>query len=151
MKLRIHHFFDIIRDFGIGKKFDPHPYQHSYHKIATLIYNNPKLEIELVVDSDVVCEGCIHLTGGHCNDTISHRSDFTSKEAFNNHLDARIIDVCEIDVSKKYSPKQLVKMADIYIQNIRFIYEGNDAEHTEQRKQNVILGLEDYSARHNIF
>ena len=120
-------------------------------RIAEQILADPNLEIEILVGSDAVCEGCIHLKDEHCNDTISHRSDFTSKEAFNNHLDARIIDVCEIDVSKKYSPKQLVKMADIYIQNIRFIYEGNDAEHTEQRKQNVILGLEDYSARHNIF
>ena len=150
MKLRIHHFFDIIRDFGIGKKFDPHPYQHSYHKIASLINDDPNIEIEIIVGSDAVCEGCIHLTGGHCNDTISHRKDFTAKEAFNNYLDTRIIEVCEVDVSKKYSPELLVNLADRYIQNIRFIYEGNDAEHTEQRKQNVILGLKYYSAKHAI-
>jgi len=151
MKLRIHHFFDIIRDFGIGKKFDPHPYQHSYHRIAEQILADPNLEIEILVGSDAVCEGCIHLKDEHCNDTISHRSDFTSKEAFNNHLDARIIEACEIDVSKRYSPKQLVKLADRYIQNIRFIYEGNDVEHTALRKQNVLHGLEIYSGKHTIF
>lgn len=151
MKLRIHHFFDMIRDFGIGKQFDPHLYQHSYHKIAELIWADPDLEIEIIVGSDAVCEGCIHLTDGFCDDAISHRLDFTSKEAFNNHLDARIIDVCEIDVSKKYSPKLLLNLADCYIHNISFIYEGNDVEHTEQRKQNVIRGLEYYLAKHNLY
>lgn len=150
MKLRIHHFFDMIRDFGIGKQFDPHPYQHSYHKVAELILTDPDFNIEIAVGSDAVCKGCRHLVNSLCNDTISHRNDFTSKEAYNNYLDTRIIEVCEVDVSKKYSPKQLVKMADRYIQNISFIYEGNDAEHTEQRKQNVILGLEHYAAKHNI-
>lgn len=150
MKLRIHHFFDMIRDIGAGKDFGPHPYQHSYHKIAGLILADPNFEIEIIVGSDAVCEGCIHLTDGFCDDTISHRLDFTSKETFNNHLDARIIDICQIDVSKKYSPKLLVNLADRYIRNIGFIYKGNDEEHTEQRKQNVIRGLELYSAKHNI-
>jgi len=150
MRLRIHHFFDMIRDFGIGKQFDPHPYGHSYHKVAQQILANPDTRLELVVLSDEVCKGCSHLTGSGCDDLISHRLDFTSKEAFNNHLDARIMDVCEIDVLKEYSPKLLVKMADRYIKNIGFIYEGNNAEHTEQRKKNVILGLEFYSAKHNI-
>jgi len=150
MKLRIHHFFDIIRDFGVEKKFDPHPYQHSYHRIAELILADPNFEIKIVVGSDAVCEGCIHLVRGFCDDTISHRNDFTSKEAFNNHLDTRIIDVCEIDVSKKYSPEMLVKLGNYYILNIEYIYEGNNAGHTAHRKQNVIRGLELYSAKHNL-
>ena len=44
----------------------------------------------------------------------------------------------------------LVKRGNQYIRNIEYIYEGNDAEHTAQRRQNVIRGLELYSAKYNL-
>ena len=150
MKLRIHHFFDIVRDFGIGRKFDPHPYQHSYHEVALMIWQNPEIELELVTGFDAVCKNCIQLTENSCKDIITHRKDYTSKEAFNNYLDARIFDVCEINTSIRYSPGMLVKLANRYVQNIEYIYEGNDPEHTAKRKRNVIRGLETYSIKHNI-
>lgn len=150
MKLRIHHFFDIIRDFGLGKEIKAHVYQHSYHKVAGEILENPELELELIVGCDAVCEGCIHLTDNSCDDKINHRKDFTSKEAFNNYLDKRIMEICYLDISEKYSPKLLVKKAGSYLQNIEYIYEGNDAEHTAQRKKNVLQGLRFYSRKHTI-
>jgi hypothetical protein len=89
MKIRIHHFFDMIRDFGIGKEILPHPNLHSYHQVARIILENPGTELELVVGADAVCQNCIHLKNGVCTDSITHRSDFTEKEAFNNHLDRK--------------------------------------------------------------
>ena len=147
MKLRIHHFFDIIRDYGIGKKIDPHPYQHSYHKVAEIIWQYPDTEVEITVGSDQVCENCIHLVGGMCNDVITHRKDFTLKEKFNNYLDARIIDVCGIDISGKYALKSLLQFSDKYLENIDLIYEGNDAQHTAKRKENVVKGINLYKAK----
>jgi hypothetical protein len=150
MKLRIHHFFDIIRDFGTGKTFEPHPYLHNYHKVADEIKNNPDLELEIVVESDAICKGCVHLVNGICDDSISHRSDFTSKEAFNNHLDKRIIEAFGIERDKKYTPTLLVKLAPEYIENIEFIYDGNDSEHTAKRKENVLKGLKYYANKYQI-
>ena len=147
MKLRIHHFFDIIRDFGIGKEFNPHPYRHSYHKVAKTIWQHPETEVEIVVGSDQVCEGCIHLIGTSCNDIITHRKDFTLKEPFNNHLDSRIIDVCKIDISKKYTLKSLLQFSEKYVENIDFIYEGNDVQHTAKRKENVEKGVREYASK----
>lgn len=147
MKIRIHHFFDIIRDFGSGKNITPHSSLHNYHEVAEQIRENPNIEFEIVVEPDAVCAGCIHLEKSICDDTISHRTDFTLKEEFNNYLDKRIIDVCEIRSSKKYSPKVLCEIADKYIDNIEFIYEGNDFEHTELRKQNIIRGLKYYTQK----
>ena len=37
MELRIHHIFDIIRDFGSNKTFEKHAFGHSYHFIAEKI------------------------------------------------------------------------------------------------------------------
>ncbi len=148
MNIRIHHFFDIIRDFGSGKKIVPHQSLHAYHKVAEQIRENPNIELKIVVQSDKVCMGCVYLEKSICDDTISHRKDFTLKEEFNNYLDKRIIDVCGFEYSEKYSPKLLYKLAYKYIENIEFIYEGNDAPHTFLRKKNVIRGLKYYSEKH---
>jgi hypothetical protein len=148
MQLRIHHFFDIIRDFGIGKEISPHPYGHSYHKIAKLIRDNPNIEIKIVLGTDDICNGCIHLANNHCNDTINHRSDFTSKEEFNNYIDKRILDKCAINIGDMLTPMQICKRISPYLENIFWIYEGNDEENTQTRKNNVINGLMYYKSRH---
>lgn len=150
MKLRIHHFFDIVRDFGSGKTFSPHPYQHAYHLVAREIWANPHLPLDLVVSADAVCNGCIHLVDSSCDDVITHRTDFRSKEAFNNHLDHRIMKICGLQTSVCYTPEDLCRYAGKYIENMDYIYEGNDEAHTRERKNNVIKGLELYVCRHQL-
>jgi hypothetical protein len=150
MKIRIHHFFDIIRDFGSGEEIVSHPHGHSYHIVADQIRNKTELKFELVLASDEICKGCMHLKKGKCDDIISHRSDFKGKEDFNNHLDERIIQVCKLEHSKKYSVMELCRIASRYVKNIEFVYEGNDFSHTFQRKKNVIRGLKYYSEKHGL-
>ncbi len=145
MRLRIHHFFDIIRDIGKGKTFTPHPYYHSYHKVAIQILENPELKLIIVTESDNVCNGCIHLAGKMCDDIITHRKDFTSKENFNNFLDERIIEVCGIDPSVLQTPRTLCLYGKPYLDNIFYIYEGNDISHTETRRRDVANGLREYA------
>ncbi|MBT3384347.1 MAG: DUF1284 domain-containing protein [Prolixibacteraceae bacterium] len=149
MKIRIHHFFDIIRDFGSNKNITPHPYLHSYHKVAQEIRENANTELTIVVESDEVCKNCIHLKNSNCDDTISHRNDFSGKEKFNNYLDKRIVEICGIKTSIKYSPKTLCDFANKYIKNIEYIYKGNDKKHTQFRKDNVLKGLKYYSQKHD--
>lgn len=148
MKIKIHHFFDMIRDFGSNKKIVPHPHLHSYHSIAEIIREDANVELELVVGADEVCSTCSHLINKKCDDIITHRTDFAGKEDFNNHLDNRIMEICGLQVSEKFTPKKLCEISNKYLENIDFIYEGNDAEHTLQRKKNVMLGLNYYSQKH---
>lgn len=148
MKLRIHHFFDIIRDIGSKKEINPHPYLHSYHKVAKEILENPNLKLEIVVASDAVCSGCIHLVHSKCDDIITHRTDFRGKEDFNNYLDNRMVEICRIKTSDSFSPRELCQFAKRYIENIFYIYEGNDTHHTLIRKMNVLEGLRVYSRKH---
>ena len=147
MKIRIHHFFDIIRDFGTGKEFTQHPYLHSYHIVAGEIDRNPNLDLEIVFEPDAVCTGCAYLKNTGCADSISHRKDFSQKDAFNNYLDYRIVEICKIQTSVKFSPKTLCQIAHKYINHIEFIYEGNDQNHTQMRKENLIKGLIYYSEK----
>lgn len=157
INLRPHHFFDIIRAFGkeslalaegksVGIK--PHPYRHSFHKIAELIRISPDLKIKIIVKCDSVCEGCIHYTNGRCDDGINYRKDFISKEKLNNHVDKRIIEKCLIKEGKALTPIQLCQKAGLYLNNIDFIYSGNDSWHIKRRKKDVIKGLNYYSKLH---
>jgi len=149
VKLRIHHFFDIIRDFGKKEKLKPHPYGHSYHKVAKAIWNNPNLKIKIIAECDDICDGCIHLKDNSCDDVISHRKDFKYKEKFNDFLDRRIMKACLINKDEVFNPIQLCKKTRLYLENILWIYEGNDPEHTLSRKKSVISGLKEYSEKHN--
>jgi hypothetical protein len=143
MKLRIHHFFDIIRDFGKKDDFKPHHYSHSYHLVANKIMVNPHLEIEIIRKCDDVCEGCIHNKDLHCNDSI-HRSDFPGKEKFNDYIDSRIMLKCNIADDYILTPLEILHKAQNYIDHIEWIYEGNDPQATLERKINLQKGISAY-------
>ncbi|MDC7233840.1 MAG: hypothetical protein PQJ58_11475 [Spirochaetales bacterium] len=141
MDLRIHHLFDMIRDYGAGTKPHPHPYGHSYHLMAAKLYENGLDDIRLVLSCDAVCAGCSKMKNGHCMDTITHRRDFTLKEEFNNHIDKRIMDIMNLQIETPCRVSDILMKADLYLNRIHWIYEGNDPEHTEMRKKHVSTGL----------
>jgi hypothetical protein len=148
MKLRIHHFYDIIRDFGIDKPILPHPYGHAYHTIAEEIHQNSNIPIQLVISCDSICKGCNQLKNNSCVDIISHRNDYSWKEEFNNHIDNQIIKLCALNLNTIYTPITLCEFASIYIAKMEQIYFGNDINHTQNRKRNFIAGLKYYSIKH---
>lgn len=142
MKLRIHHLFDIIRDFGSGKIFEKHDYGHSYHTIAQKIRDDKAIEIKLVIAQDDICENCIKLVDGDCIDSINHRKDFDKKEVFNNYLDNRIMKILNLQEHEVVNLEEIVKRSDSYLDKIEYIYAGNDENHTLMRKSHVIKGVE---------
>jgi hypothetical protein len=150
LDLRIHHFFDIIRDFGAGKEIKPHPHDHSLHKIAALIKKDPYVKFRLVIKCDAACRECIHMVNGHCEDIITYRKDFTSKEEFNNFIDKRIMGKYGLNMGDITTPILLIKKAQAYLDNIFFIYDGNDIENTKRRKKNVIRGIKLYTQWHKL-
>ena len=115
-ELRIHHFFDIIRDYGAGKTLCEHDYRHSYHLIGNEIYANRIDSIRLIVKNDDICRNCIMLRDGSCIDTITHRTDFTSKESFNNHLDKRIME------RLGYTEGQVVPVTELIKNSYKYLY-----------------------------
>ena len=140
-ELRIHHFFDMIRDYGAGKTLREHPYGHSFHLIAGEIYENKIKRLKLIIRNDDVCENCRMLESGSCTDSIDHRSDFTSKEAFNNFLDGRIMKVMAYESGQIVEVKEIIRNAGKYLDQIFDIYAGNDVAHTTLRKEHVSSGI----------
>lgn len=145
--IRIHHFYDMIRDCGAGKHVTPHPYGHSLHKVYQQIMDDPKLQMRIVVGADSVCENCVHLIDGRCDDVVVHRHDFSSKEEFNEHIDRRILQACNLNEGDFLTPFELCEKARGYIEKMEWIYEGNDVENTRIRKLNFIKGLEIYTGK----
>jgi len=150
MRLRIHHFFDIIRDLGNNKEFVRHSYMHSYHFVAGKIIEDPYVELEMIIGADAVCKECIHLRDSRCDDIITHRSDFNGKEDFNNYLDSRIMNICNIREYDILTPAGLCLLSDKYTDNIFYIYQGNDHDHTLKRKYSVINGIRRYMEIHKL-
>lgn len=148
LSLRIHHFYDIIRDFSKEEDIRPHPYGHSYHKVAELLWSSPDVEIKMIVDIDGICDGCEQLENDTCKDRIGHRKDFVSKHSFNNFIDSRIMEACLIQKGSIVTPVELCRKAGQYLKKIDWIYKGNDPEHTQLRKANVLKGLIKYSKKH---
>jgi len=140
-ELRIHHFYDIIRDYGSGKIVEKHEYGHSYHIIAKEIFENRLLKIKLIIKHDDVCKHCSKLLGTKCVDSIQHRSDFTSKEKFNDYLDSRIMKCMGYKIDQMISVKEILRESHRYLDAIDELYVGNDIDHTKLRKQHVSMGI----------
>ena len=141
LKLRIHHIFDIIRDLGANKTFEKHSYDHSYHKVAKSIIEKNNHAFKIVVSTDDICKNCIKLEDNKCTDDIFHRKDFSQKEKFNDYLDNRINKILNLKENETTTLKNLINIADKYIENIEYIYDGNDEINTKERKINVINGI----------
>lgn len=141
INIRIHHFFDIIRDYGSKNTIKAHPYGHSLHLISKQITTRETTTFKLVIKSDAICKNCNKLDNNHCIDTISHRIDFKSKEQFNNHIDNKIMEILNLEKGQTITTDELINLSHLYLKNIESIYKGNDIEHTKNRSINVEKGI----------
>ena len=69
IRIKPHHFLDIVRDFGAGAEFTPSPYGHAVHLMAEKVLADRRAMLELVSGIDDICEPCENHVDGHCTDT----------------------------------------------------------------------------------
>jgi len=150
MTIRIHHFFDIIRDFSTGEKIIPDTnYKHSYHSLANTIMDSPYIKMKIVVGVDSVCDGCIHNMNGKCDDPLTIKRGFTMKHDYNNWLDQRILAAYGLKEGRIVTPYKICRSAYKYLDNIYIIYELDSQEDIDARKKEFIEGLKFYIAHNN--
>jgi hypothetical protein len=151
MTIRIHHFFDIIRDLKTGEKIEADTnYDHSFHSVANTLRDSPDIRMKIVVGPDSVCDKCIHNINGNCDDSLTSKIGFTMKNDYNNYLDKRILGKYNISEGDIVTPVKICKSAYKYIDNIYEIYVLDPKEKIDDRKKEFIEGLRFYS-RHNNF
>ncbi len=146
--IRIHHFFDIIRDFGGKTSIPPDlKLKNSYHRVAEKIRGNPEMKISLIKGADTVCAGCLHLSNGVCMDGTD-KPGFRLKNNYNEYLDDRIMKELDLHTEDVKTPAELCRLGEKYLKNIFHIYNLDDPGLTAHRKENVAKGLKQYQALH---
>jgi hypothetical protein len=97
MKLRPHHILDILRDYGHGKAFEPHPYGHALHTVAHTLLSDLDIDIMLVLGTDAICRPCRHLSSdGVCDDVLPQLPHPLPKQIYNDTLDQRLFAYLEM-------------------------------------------------------
>ncbi len=149
--IRIHHFFDIIREFATKENIPAlDSYKHSYHSVAHQIRDNNSLRLKLVLETDAVCRGCIYNIELGCMDTLTRKKGFALKNDYNDYLDRRILEACQLSLGQILTPKEICQTSDKYIQNMEYIYAIDTDAKTAIRKEEFIKGLINYSDWHSI-
>ena len=92
MQLRPHHLIDIIRNIGLERPLEPHPYGHAQHIITQSILDGTEKEFMLVCGADDLCKPCRHLTPERiCDDVLSQLEVPVRKQEYNDALDHRLL------------------------------------------------------------
>ena len=140
MRVRPHHLLDIISSHGAGHEFKPAAYGHAVHTCAEIVLNDLDTPLEFVVGADFICEPCIHLVEGRCDDVLSQLDPPISKQEYNDDLDRRVLAHFEMQEGDRMTFGE-------YLQVIREHFEGlpelctHPKGAVEDRAKNLDAGL----------
>lgn len=146
MKIKPHHFMDIIKLHGAGlMHFVPDEKMgHDFYQVGNEVLKNPQLELCLTIEADDICKPCKVCQDGVCIDSLSGIADFTKKDLYNKELDRRIINLHQLDEAHSYTAQQLCK---IFLSNDSFIFEvwqEEQEEATSRRHELFVKGAKQY-------
>ena len=141
MELRPHHILDIVSDHGQDIRYTPHAYGHSLHIVAPRLLLDPGIKIRLVVGADAVCEGCMHLLpDGRCADVLAQLHPSPSKQAYNDVLDCRLLDLLEIEQDSVMTVRKYLQVVNAKVPGIEEIC-THPKENREERLAGLMKGL----------
>gem|GEM_PF-1029228 len=119
VKLRPHHLIDIVRNYGHGVQFEPHPYGHALHHVAEQVVSNPDLVVEFVLAADEVCYPCRHLRAdGRCEDVLHQLETPTSKQTYNDALDAKLFSYFKMQPGTCMTVGEFLEQLDAHMPGI---------------------------------
>ena len=146
IRIKPHHFIDIITKFGAGtSEFEPHPFGHAVHTVASNILKNRDALLEMELGADDICEPCIHNIDGLCDDTIdtSFRPDApSSKRAWNLIIDKRWCERLDIGQGDRLSARQFCDLLSDRMGDITDIYREIPANFTAERAFKLKNGID---------
>ncbi len=150
VRIKPHHFVDIISDFGGGKvTFEPHPYGHAVHIVATQILSNRDILLEIELAADDICRPCKHNVDGVCDDLIStsYRSEAPrAKREWNLLIDRRWCGRLGISQGDRLTARQLCERLRDSAGDIGSIYREIPATLTAKRAHRLKEGIRKFLA-----
>lgn len=146
MKIKPHHFVDIIKLYGTGLEvfvLDA-THQHDFYRVANTIMHDPNTRIQLTTDADEICQPCLSLVDEQCQDFFSG----ISKERYNKSLDLRLIKHFEFSLEKEYTALQLCMLLYYQKELIPFCWSDEDSEKLAFRMHFFSTGAKKYIAKY---
>lgn len=144
IRIKPHHFVDIITAFGAGGRFEPHPYGHAVHTVAKRILSNRSVLLEMELGADDICLPCIHNINGLCDDTIdtSYRPEApSSKKQWNLLIDRRWCERLKIKQGDRLTPREFCERLRDLVGGITDIYREIPVDMTTQRAGKLKEGV----------
>ena len=145
IRIKPHHFVDIITEFGAGtEEWEPHPYGHAVHSVARDVLANRDVTLEMDSGADDICAPCIHNKDGLCDDTIdtSFRPDApSSKREWNLIIDKRWYERLGLGDGDRLTASDFVRRLQDALKNgIEDVYREIPPEMTSRRLENLQTG-----------
>jgi len=145
IRIKPHHFVDIITAFGEGRPFEPHPYGHAVHTVAGRILADPDVALEMELGADDICAPCVHNIAGVCDDTIdtSYRPEApSSKRQWNLLLDRRWCERLGLSPQQRLTARDLCRLLRDSAGDITDIYREIPPDRTAQRAARLAAGID---------
>ncbi|MFN8254917.1 MAG: DUF1284 domain-containing protein [Bacteroidales bacterium] len=147
IKIKPHHFFDIIKLYGKGIDifYPDKQFNHDFYKIANTIVGNPKTEILLTIAADDICQPCNYLgKEKKCIDKINHIEGIDLKEKWNEIIDKRIIEKTGIGEGSKLSARDYCEILMRNLELVNYVWQEENVEQKKFRYNTFIIGARKY-------
>jgi hypothetical protein len=145
LRIRPHHFLDIIRDLGAGIIHEPYlPYGHNVHLVALWLRENHDMILETIIGVDETCLPCKKLVEGRCTDTTVKQGRTISKQDYNDLTDRRYMERLGIEQGYRTTAREFCKLTLERLGDIYSLYPEVEKEKTTLRKKHLMRGLKAY-------
>ena len=144
LRIKPHHFLDILRDYGAGRVWEPHPYGHALHTVARSLLDNREQPLELVLDADDICDPCRMNDNGTCTDWTESPGYRIRKEDWNRRIDERILELFELVEGTVISAAGFARLALGHLDTMHTVWREQPKERTQERVRNLTCGLSAY-------
>jgi hypothetical protein len=144
IRIKPHHFVDIVTSYGRGEKFEPHPYGHAVHTVARELLRNRARILVMELGADDICGPCIHNINGVCDDVIdtSYRPTASPrKQEWNLLIDQRWCKRLELPPGDRLAARQLCERIRDRAGDITDIYREIPSEMTAERARGLQAGI----------
>ena len=146
IRIKPHHFVDIITSFGQGRReFAPHAYGHAVHAVSEHLLNHRDAELVMELGADDICAPCVHNKDGVCDDEIDTSCRPAApklKRDWNLLIDRRWCRRLGLSAGDRLTARAFVELLGGRAGDITDIYREIPPERTADRAENLTKGID---------
>ena len=142
IRIKPHHFVDIICQHGEGVAFSPHPFGHALHEVAARLLSGGEARLVVELGIDDICAPCRHNVGGKCNDRLdaATHGGVTTKHDYNLALDRRWCERLELEQGSELSVREFCSLLLARAGELGALYPHQDAAQCAAKAAQVLRG-----------